>query len=253
VEKLLKNNIGKIYGKQPPVRSRNMITDIWYFFITRPKQGTFIRFKSFEDRLKFRHSILQRIGMDASHYSVLNVHKIGIDAPVNYIFDELLNWDGDSTCWPNNIAKVNRVDGSIDNIQILPFGFSKYPFGIKKMPLGYDFIPLFNLTALKIQAVPDSNEADNARYILFKCSGGYPIGFFSMYVRSSIDQQNEKEQSQLFFAVGFDFFGRKNWANRHVLVRIWQIIHNRVGRNVLTRFKKLSEWRFEKLQYGKTF
>jgi hypothetical protein len=188
--------------------------------------------------------------MDASHYSVLNVHKIGIDAPVNYIFDELLNWDGDSTCWPNHIAKVDRMDGSINNIQILPFGWSNYPFGIKKMPYGYDFIPLFNLAAVKVQSVPDYIEADNARYILFKCSGGYPIGFFSMYVRSSIEQQNEKESSQLFFAVGFDFFGRKNLAKRHLLVRIWEIIHNRVGRNVLNRFKELAEWRFEKIQHG---
>jgi hypothetical protein len=161
-----------------------------------------------------------------------------------------LKWDGDSTCWPNHIAKVYRVDGSIDNIQILPFNLSKYPFGIKKAPFGLDFIPLFNLTALKVQSVPDANEADNARYILYKCSGGYPIGFFSMYVRSSIEQQNEKEQSQLFFAVGFDFFGRKNWANKHILVRIWIIIHNRVGRNVMNRFKQLAEWRFEKIQEG---
>jgi hypothetical protein len=71
-----------------------------------------------------------------------------------------------------------------------------------------------------------------------------------MYVRSAIGQQDEKEQSQLFFTVGFDFFGRKNWANEHILVTIWALIHNRVSRNVMNRFKQLCEWRFEKIQQG---
>lgn len=236
--------------KYPPGKSKSVFSDIWYFLLNKPKQATFIKFKTFQDRLNFRHRILQRIGMDASKYEVLNVHKIGINAPANYIFEELLSWNGDSTCWPNHIAKVDRINDRIENIQILPFGLDKYPFGIKNGIFGLDFIPLFKLNARKIQAVPDSLEADNARYLLYDCSGGYPIGFFTMYVRSSIADLNEKEQSQLFFGVGFDFFGRKNWTEKNILLRIWAMIHNRVTRNVMNRFKQLCEWRFEKIQAG---
>jgi len=246
VEKEFKNKI----DKKPPSKSSNVLSDIWYFLFYIPKLKTFIRFKTFQDRLDFRHRILQRIGMDASHYSVLNVHKIGIDAPSHYIFEELLSWNGDSTCWPNHIARVDRIKNNIENIQILPFGQSKYPFGIKNGIFGYNFIPLFNLNALKFQSVPISSDADNARYILYKCSGGYPIGFYTMYVRSSIAEQGEHEQSQLFFGVGFDFFGRKTWTSKHIVVRIWTIIHNKVTRNVMNRFKQLCEWRFDKIQKG---
>jgi len=247
---ILRNNIGKTDDKKPPGKSRNVFTDIWYFLFYLPKYKTFIRFKTFQDRLDFRHRILQRIGMDASHYSVLNVHKIGIDAPPNYIFEELLSWNGDSTCWPNHIAKVDRINNTIESIQILPFGRSKYPFGIKNGIFGMNFIPLFNMNAQKIQSVPISSDADNARYILYKCTGGYPIGFYTMYVRSSIAAQGEKEQSQLFFGVGFDFFGTKSWTKKHIVVKIWAMIHNKVTRNVMNRFKQLAEWRFEKIQKG---
>lgn len=244
------NNTNTSKEKRPPRRSHNILSDIRYFLFNKPEHNTFIRFKTFQDRLNFRHRILQRVGMDASNYSVLNVHKIGIEAPANCIIEELLKWNGDSTCWPNHIAKVDRINDQIENIRILPFGRNKYPFGIKNGILGFKYIPLFNLTAQKIQTVPGFADADNARYILYRSSGGYPIGFFTMYVRSSIAQQNEKEQSQLFFGVGFDFFGRKNWTSKHIIVRIWIVIHNRVTRNVMNRFKQLCEWRFEKIKSG---
>lgn len=244
------HNIEKLSKKKPPGRSGNVLSDIRYFLLFKPKIATFIKFKTFEDRLNFRHRILQRVGMDASNYSVLNVHKIGIDAPANYVFEELMNWNGESTCWPNHIAKVDRINNRIENIQILPFGQSKYPFGIKNGIFGFEFIPLFNINAEKIQTVPDYNDDDNARYMLYKCTGGYPIGFFTMYVRSSIANQNETEQTQLFFGVGFDLFGKKSWTHKHIVVRIWAIIHNRVTGNVMNRFKQLCEWRFEKMKNG---
>lgn len=250
MEELVENRKGKRKKLQPPGRSNNVFTDIKFFLFKRPKPATYVKFKTFDDRLRFRHRILQRIGMDASNYSVLNVHKIGIDAPVNTIFEELLNWNGDSTCWPNHIAKINRINNEIENIQILPFGWKKYLFGIKNGLLGFKYIPLFNLNAVKIQSSPGSIDDDNARYLLYKCSGGYPIGFFTMYVRSSIEHEGEQEQSQLFMGVGFDFFGRKNWANEHIVVRIWELIHNRVSRNVMNRIRQLCEWRFEKIQHG---
>lgn len=250
VIKKIEDIVIKSNTKKPPGKSNNVFTDIVHFLFHSPRLKTFLKFKTFQDRLNFRHSILQRIGLDASHYSILNVHKIGIDAPSNYVFEELMNWNGQSTCWPNHIAKVDRINNQIDNIQILPFGQKKYPFGLRNGIFGFHYIPLFNLNAQKINMVPATNDPDNARYIVYNCSGGYPIGFFSMYVRSSIANHNEQEQTHLFFTVGFDFYGKKNWTQNHIIVKIWILIHNRVTNNVMNRFKQLCEWRFEKIKHG---
>ena len=79
--------------------------------------------------------------------------------------------------------------------------------------------------------------SDNARFLLYECSGGYPIGIFTIYVRSSIANQQETEQSQLFMMVGFNFYGKENWSKANLFNRIWESIHDR-------------EWRFEKIKHG---
>ena len=110
-------------------------------------------------------------------------------------------------------------------------------------------IPLFNLNAIQIKALPDAFDFDNARYLLYKCSGGYPIGIYAMYVRSSIPSMGEKAQSQLIFAVGFNFYGKEDWqTHRKLINRVWEAVHNRVTQNVLSRIKQLSEWRVDNLQ-----
>ena len=58
---------------------------------------------------------------------------------------------------------------------------------------------------------PSPSDLDNARYVLYKCRGGYPIGIFSVYVRSSIAQEGETEATQVFMVVGFNFYGREDW------------------------------------------
>jgi len=71
-----------------------------------------------------------------------------------------------------------------------------------------------------------------------------------MYVRSSIPDQGEKNQSQLFLVVGFNFYGKENWSKNSFVNNIWEFIHDRVTANVLNRLKQLSEWRFQKLMSG---
>ena len=166
---------------------------------------------------------------------------------MSYVFNELLNWNGDSTCWPNHVAKVERVGEKIEEIRILPFGWSKYPFGIKKDFLGLNLIPLFYLNSIRIKKTPDEFDFDNARYLLYKSSGGYPIGIFTMYVRSSIAGLGEKAHSQLIFAVSFNFYGKEKQANK-LVNKAWENTHNRVTANVLNRIKQLSEWRIEKME-----
>jgi len=228
--------------KIPPEASKNLFSDLKFFFFNKPDIPTLIKFATREEREQFSQRIMQRTGIEVSSYSIMNLHKIGIEAPVQYVFEELLKWDGDSTCWPNNLAKVSRIDNQLESIKILLFGKKRLPFGI--------FSPLFKLSAIRIQRAPTTSDYDNARYLLYKCSGGYPIGIFSIYVRSSIEQENEKGQAQLFMGVGFDFYGRKTKFKYSPLSFIWEAIHDRVTTNVLNRLKQLSEWRFEKIQSG---
>lgn len=227
--------------RTPPSRSKGIFSDIRMFLLHKPPVNTHIRFKSQDERIQYSQSIVHRLGINVENYNILNIHHIGINVPPKYTFEELLNWNGDSTCWPNHIARVFRINNSLENIQIYLFGRTWIPFGLS---------PLFNLNAIKIQRVPETYDFDNARYLLYKCSGGYPIGIFSMYVRTPVEERKESEQSQLFFVVGFDFYGKENWSERNIIHRIWEVIHDRVTTNTMYRFKQLCEWRFRKIQGG---
>ena len=236
-------------GKKPPSRSRGLVTDILYFLLHRPEKASLIRFDTVEERDNYNIRMMQRTGINPDRYSVLNIHKIGVEAPTSYIFNELLQWNGDSTCWPNHIAKVDRIENDLKRIRIQPFGWKKYPFRFMKSFFGLKLIPLFMLNAIQIKEVPDAFDFDNARYLLYECSGGYPIGIYIMYVRSSIPDMGEVAQSQLIFAVGFNFYGKEDWQkNRKWVNKIWESVHNRVTANVLNRVKQLSEWRIETIQ-----
>lgn len=235
---------------RPPHKSTNIFNDIRYFLINKPEVPTLIHFNSTLERENYTYRILQRLGVEVSSFKILNIHKIGINAPAKYIFEELLKWDGDSSCWPNYIAKVVSRDHSLEKLYIYLFGWVNFPSWIKNSLFGRTFIPLFMLNAITIKRIPDFGGSDNARYLLYNCSGGYPIGVFSMYVRSSIADQNEKEQAQLFLMVGFNFYGKEKWSNRNLINRMWEAIHDRVTLNVMHRFKQLCEWRFEKIKKG---
>ncbi len=238
---------GEDVRKHPPLISGNIFTDIKYFFLSKPA-NTLVKYENEEERRKFCESILQRLDTEVDNYKILNIHRIGIEAPASYIFDELLKWNGDSACWPNHIARVNLQDNKLEKIQIFLLGRNYSKFGLKNGIFGFKFLHLFDMNAIKIQKVPDSFDLDNARYMLYECKGGYPIGVFSIYVRSSIPERGENEMSQLFMMVGFDFFGSDTLSNMKFIRRIWELIHNRVTTNVVTRFKQLCEWRFDKIR-----
>lgn len=231
----------------PPAPTRNIPGDVLAFLLHRPAASTRIDFAHEDERANYSKRILQRLEVDVTRYSVLNLHRIGIEAPVRYVFDELLGWDGYSTCWPNHVAKADRVDLGLEHIKIRPLGLRRIGLGGK---LGWNIPPLFDLTALRIHRVPGEFDPDNARYLLYECSGGYPIGFFTLYVRSPIAEQGESEAAQVFLAVGFNFYGKEAWPLFHPINRIWEGVHNRVTANVLNRLKQLCEWRFERVRAG---
>jgi hypothetical protein len=156
------------------VSLRGLLSDIYAFLLRTPATPTFVEFASGEEREEYSRRILQRLGLDVSEYSVLNIHSIGIDVPVRYVFEEILTWDGDSRCWPNLLARVSRVDGALEHIEILLLGHRRVGLGAG-FP-GFDLVPLFRLDAMRIASRPDPENFDNARYLLYHCSGGYPIG-----------------------------------------------------------------------------
>jgi hypothetical protein len=228
-----------------PEQTTGVLSDLAHFFFRKPRVRTLVRTDSEAARAEYTRRILQRLPIDVADYSILNIHQIGIAAPVTLVFEEFLQWDGESPCWPNHVATVESIDGSRESIRILAFGQWTRRIRQSGSWLGSNFGILFRLTGLRRQSCPDPANFDNARYLLYRCSGGYPIGVFCIYVRSPLESLGETEQAQVFFAVSFNFFGRQpNWLTR-VITQVWGRVHNRVTSNVLNRFQQLCEADFD--------
>jgi len=222
----------------PPTRSKGILHDLYIFLARRPAIPTLMEARDPDVLDDYTQRIRQRIGISVAEYAVLNVHRIGIEAPVELVFEELLTWHDASVWWPNHLASIHRVNGDLEHIRMLLFG----TWGSS--------IRIFSLNAMRIQRSPGPTDFDNARYVLYKTSGGYPLGVFGMYARSRIADREEKERAQLFFVVSFNFYGKKDWPHRRVINPLWEWVHNRATGNILNRFKQLCEWRFAQLQKG---
>lgn len=231
--------------KQAPSGSTGIFSDIRMYFLNKPHVKTYIKFKTEEERYAYSKRILQRIGMGVDEFRMLNIHRIGIETPAVFVFEELMKWNGDAIYWPNHIAKVSLKDGKLDKIKVNLFGLPSDPFKPPKGLGRLNLFHLFNLNALKFQKTPVPFDFDNARYLLYKCSGGYPIGIFLMYVRTSIHEQGETELSQLFMVVGFNFYGSRTLSKRRIVFKTWETIHNRATTHIMNRFKEICEWRFD--------
>jgi len=222
--------------------TKSILSDLRDYFIPRPRYQTLVRFNNEQERENFSARILQRLGISVEEYSVLNVHKIGIDVPGIYVFEELMKWNSKSEYWPNAIARVKRISGELNHIEIYLFGLEKI-FAFNQFK-GFSLPPLFFLKKLRFNQTPHTSDVDNARSLLYTCEGGYPIGIFSLYVRSSIKEQNELEKTQLFSMVAFNFYGKKKWFYTHIINHIWEAIHNRITTNMLNRIRILFELKF---------
>ena len=233
-----------------PLRTHGVLSDFGAFFIHRPEIATLVPTGSEESRREYTERIHQRLPIAIDQYAVLNIHRIGIDAPVSLVYDELARWSGESPCWPDHIATVENVNGSLEHIRIVAFGSWIRWLRDNIRQLNTDFGLLFRMTALEFKHTSEPVDVDNARYLLYKCSGGYPIGVFCMYARSAVESLAEPEQTQLFLAVSFNFYGREKGLVPSVMHKVWQGIHNRVTANVMNRFKRLFEARFASLKAG---
>jgi hypothetical protein len=141
--------------KTPPPKSTGIFSDIRLFFLDKPDIETHIRLHSEEERMFYSKNILQRTGIGVDTFSVLNIHRIGIETPVSFVFEELLKWNGDSSCWPNHIAKVTLKNDKLDKIKVNLFGWPSDPFKPKKGLASLQLFHLFNMNAIKIQYTPD--------------------------------------------------------------------------------------------------
>lgn len=214
-------------------------TDLRDYFFHEPEIPTLVRFEEPDLRQEYTRLIAQRVGIDVSQYSVLNIHRIGIEAPVRFVFQEVVRWKGNSPYWPNHVATLEMKDGSPEHVRVVLFGRSvgRWLSSMTGERLG----TLFEMHVRTVRSVPLKSDTDNARYLLWDCRGGYPMGIFSVYARSAIAERGEKESTQVFFAVGFNPHGRKFLAGVHPVRRAWEAVHNRVTSNVLNRFKRLCE------------
>lgn len=234
-----------------PTQPKSLVADIRCFLLHRPALPTLVDTESEAEREDYESRIGQRTGVDVSEYSILNIHHIGIDAPASYVFEEILRWSGGSPCWPDHMATIEEIDGNAERLRVVFIGRTRIIDWLRRW-IEPDFGTLFRMTTVQTQQVPISADFDNARYFMWKCSGGYPIGVFSIYVRSAIAERDEREQTQVFFAVGFDPYGRRYLARIHPIRSMWEAIHNRVTANVLNRFKDMCEAGFRELQAGAT-
>ena len=174
-------------------------------------------------RETYDRRVLERLGVSVAGHEVLNIHRIGIDAPPELVWDELQHWSPDGGYWPGGIVRGQWEGEGLEHGSIRLLGLS--------------FLPLFRLDLVRRQETPPPTDPDRARYVLYRCSGGYPIGVFSIYVRARIVAEGEVEPTQMFFMVSFDFFGRKHWLGTRAVRPLWESIHDRVTSQVLNRFK----------------
>jgi len=234
--------------RAPPPKSDSVFTDLRSFFLHRAAIPTLVEFNSPEEREDYSNRILQRVGIRVEEYAILNIHRIGIDAPGRYVFEELLTWSADSPCWPNQVATLEPVEGKLEEIRVLLLGGLRRLHGWLRRVFGPNFGTLFRMDAVRFQRVPPPSDADNARYVLYDCHGGYPVGVLIVYARAPIADLGEREGTQLFFAVGFNIYGKRGWGGIRLVNRIWEGIHNRVTANVLNRFKQLCEARLDEMR-----
>lgn len=231
-----------------PAHTPGLGSDIRNFFLHEPGIPTLVDFDERPLREEYTSRIAQRVGIDVSQYSVVNIHRIGIEAPVRFVFGEIGRWRGNAPYWPNHVATLDMQNGDPEHVRVVLLGRSIG--GWLSSLTGGRVGTLFEMHARTVRSDPSASDADNARYLLWDCRGGYPMGIFSVYARSPIASLGEAEPTQLFFAVGFNPHGRKFLAGIHPVRRTWEAVHNRVTSNVLNRFKQLCERDFAAAREG---
>jgi hypothetical protein len=236
----------RVSGSAPAGLAHEFVT----YFVRRAPIPTLVPSSSLTERDSVEARVRQRIGLGVERFAILNIHRIGIEAPALLVWEKSLDWGPASTYWPMRIAPMERPDGSPRSLEVFLFGRKKPLPVLGEEVFGLDFMPLFRMELLAQQDTPGIFDPDNGRYLLYRCVGGYPIGLFSLYVRSGIPSEGERERTHFFFVVAFDFYGRPHWSRSGPVRWTWERIHNRVTSNVLNLFKRECEEEFAARQRG---
>ena len=109
-------------GGALPDKSRGILSDLSNYFFNRPEIQTLVDFPTIRERVDYSKRILQRLAIDVDQYSVLNIHRIGIDAPVKYVFEEFFSEDMEARCWPDHFATQRRPREGVEEIQVVLCG-----------------------------------------------------------------------------------------------------------------------------------
>lgn len=224
-----------------------LLSDVRGFLLHRPSIGTFVPCATADQREEFNRLIRERVHVEVERYAILNVHRIEVEAPVPFVFEQFRTWQPRSVWWPNRIAALEAADRSLERIRVYLLGRKKHVLGIKAPLYGLNVIPLFDMSVLHVRDTHHAETPDDARYMLYRCGGGYPVGVVVVYVRSPLAGDGEPERAQVLFVVGFNFYGKEDWPKRHLINTVWEAIHNRVTGNVLNRFKAECEARFARV------
>ena len=72
-----------------PADASGLVSDVTGFVFHRPEISTHVAVESDSWREDYTLRIAQRTGVDVSVYSILNIHRIGINAPVEIVFEEV--------------------------------------------------------------------------------------------------------------------------------------------------------------------
>jgi len=208
-------------GYERPAK-KGLWSDFVSFFLRRPRERTLIDLSSPGARAEYDQRVFERLGISVADNDVLNIHRIGIDAPDALVWDVWSRRDANTLYWPTRIAFPAWHDGNGAEGKLLLFG--------------HPALPIFRADLIRRCEVPADSDPNRARYALYRCSGGYPMGVFAMYVRPRT-AADDTDATQVFFLVAFDFFGKKQWLGTRAVRPIWEPIHNRVTSHVLNRFK----------------
>lgn len=213
-------------------------SDLRDYFFSRPSAITHVDLPAELDLHDIHAQMARRLGMSVADYSVLNIHEIDIDVPTDVVWAELTRWGPNSGYWPDAVATVEVRDDERRHLEMFLVGRKRSLFGLRNGFLGLNLIPLFRMELLAVRHTPADDDNERGRFFIYGCSGGYPIGILAIYLRERNHERLNRPVTQVFFAVAFDFFGRKRWPRAAVLVRrVWELVHNRVTANVLNRLK----------------
>jgi hypothetical protein len=218
----------------PQNRFARLWRDFVSFFVRQPGEPTHIDLSLPELRQEYDRRVFERVGVSVADNDVLNIHRIGINAPPDFVWQVWARRDPEAYYWPTRIAFPSLRNQSRNEGALLLFG--------------RPYLRLFRAVLIRRHDVPQDSDPHEGRYALYRCTGGYPIGIFGMYARPRNVTEGDIEPTQVFFLVAFDFFGRKHWLGSRAVRPIWESIHNRVTTQVLNRFKAHCESAYARAQ-----